>query len=103
MKRRLLTGLAALVVGVGGGTMVATTPAHASDAPGVLCGLNSNAWLFATVDDYGGAFYLRTVHAGRGFRVHGGGNDLYNRMWYYGHSAEAPHQDGWVLASHVSC
>ena len=103
MKRRLLAGIAALVVGVGGGSAVATAPAHASDAWGVVCNLNSNAWLFAAVDGNGGYFVLRTLHAGRGFRWHGQGvNDYYGRNWFYGHGAEAPDQDGWVLASHLS-
>jgi len=69
-----------------------------------LCMITSDGWLYANVDVYGGSFVLRTVHAGRGFRWHGiGADDGYGRIWFYGHSAEAPDQDGWLLGDHLSC
>jgi hypothetical protein len=59
--------------------------------------------LFAAVDGNGGYFYLRTLHAGRGFRWHGQGViDYHGRNWVYGHGAEDPDRDGWVLGDHLS-
>ena len=49
MKRRLLAGIAAIAIGLGGASAVAPAPATASPGWGVLCDLNSNAWLFAAV------------------------------------------------------
>lgn len=103
MKRRVLAGIAAAVVGLGGGTMVAAAPAAASDAPGALCNLSSNAWLYAGVDGHGGYWVLRTLHAGRGFRAHGQGTvDHHGRIWLYGHGAEDPQLDGWVYYGNLS-
>jgi hypothetical protein len=104
MKRKLLNVFVAMIVAVGGGTFAGAAPAHASDAWGILCQINSNAWLFGRIDAYGGADYIRTIHAGRGFRYHGQiFTDYYGRNWIYGHSAEAPDTDGWALAWHIYC
>jgi len=103
LRFKLLASAAALTMAFAG-SAVAATPASASDAPGTLCMLTSDAWLYASVDTYGGSIVLRTVHAGRGFRWHNMGfNDAYGRNWYYGHRAEAPDQDGWVLGDHLRC
>ncbi|MEU6073885.1 hypothetical protein [Micromonospora sp. NPDC047074] len=94
----------ALVVAVGGGTLATATPAHATGTFGVLCTVSSNGWLFASYDGNGGTGYLRTLHAGRGFRFHlSYVTDSSYRLWYFGHGAEAPEEDGWILASHLSC
>ena len=45
--------------------------------------------------------YLRTVHAGRGFRVYQYQYDEYGRLWAYGHSAEAPNTNGFILEYHL--
>jgi hypothetical protein len=105
MRRRLLSMFAAVTFAVGGGTLAATAPAHASDAWGILCATISNGYLFASADyPNGGYFYLRTLHAGRGFRYHGyGQTDMYGRWWIYGHGAEDPAQDGWILKAHTNC
>jgi len=104
MRRRLLSMFAALTITVGGGALAVTSPAHASGTFGLLCTTNSNGWLFASYDMFGGVGYVRTLHAGRGFRYHlSSVTDTQARLWYFGHGAEAPEQDGWILASHVSC
>jgi len=104
MRRRLLGAFAALTIGIGSGTLVAAGPAHASGTFGMLCTTSSNGWLFSSWDGNGGVGYLRTLHAGRGFRYHlSYMHDSQARLWYFGHGAEAPEQDGWILASHLSC
>ena len=103
MKGKLLATATAFTLAFAG-SAVAAEPAEASDTGGILCMLTSDAWLYASVDPWGGNVYLRTLHAGRGFRWHYyGTNDEYGRPWYYGHGAEAPDQDGWVLGDHLSC
>lgn len=98
MKRRLLSVLA--VASLAAGSLFAGGgPAHASDAPGALCTLNSNAWL----RQWPGGPYLLTLHAGRGFRWHYSGYFDGVNDWFYGHGAEAPGQDGYVLAYHLNC
>jgi hypothetical protein len=98
LKRKLISALA--VATLAAGSVVATTgPAAASDAPGALCNLNSNAWL----REWPSGPYLRTLSAGRGFRWHWQGYFDGYQDWFYGHGAEAPNQDGWVLAAHLNC
>jgi hypothetical protein len=104
VRRRLLSVFAALTITVGGGTLVPASPAHATGTFGVLCSVSSNGWLFSSWDGDGGVGYIRTLHAGRGFRFHlSSMRDSQYRLWYFGHGAEAPEQDGWILASHLSC
>lgn len=90
MKRHLLHALSIAAIAVAGAA-VAPSPASASGQDGYICVLNQNTWLRAAPH----SFVLRTLTAGRGFRVHGGqGSD--GDIWAYGHGAEAPEQDGWV-------
>jgi hypothetical protein len=90
MTRRLIAAALALTVPIAG-AVLAATPAHASDAYGYLCVLNQNTWL----RDMPHGTVLRTLSAGRGFRVHGGSGED-NVIWHYGHGAEAPGLDGWI-------
>ncbi|MEV0326180.1 hypothetical protein AB0H63_06955 [Micromonospora echinospora] len=104
MRRKLLSVFTALTITVGGGTLATASPAHASGTFGLLCNLSSNGWLFASYDSYGGVGYLRTLHAGRGFRYHLSSiRDVHGRIWIFGHGAEADTTDGWILESHVHC
>lgn len=97
MKRHLVRALAVLAV-VGAGVSVTAVPASASESGGPICILNQNTWL----RDMPWGSVLRTLGAGRGFRVHGGygGSDI--QSWYYGHGAEAPDQDGWIPAANCN-
>lgn len=97
MKRVFPRALMAVAL-VLGGTVVAASPASASDAPGFVCILNQNTWL--RVAPWG--FVLRTLSAGRGFRWHGQVIGYDNDVWIYGHGAEAPAQDGWIPAANVN-
>ena len=104
MRRKLLSAFAALVITVGGGTLTTASPAHASGTFGLLCRTTSNGWLFATYDMYGGVTYLTTLSADRGFRYHMSSiSDVYGRIWVFGHGAESPELDGWILQSHIRC
>ena len=99
MKRRLLNALTIAAIVVAGSAIATTsaTPASASDRPGYICVLNQNTWLRAAPH----SFVLRTLTAGRGFRVHGGQGEN-GDTWLWGHGAEAPEQDGWIPAGNVS-
>ncbi len=102
MKQKLLTIAAACAVAVGGLTVGMASPASAED--GYLCNTTENAPLYANVDGSGGSFYLFTLSPGRGFRASGMGIiDNSDRTWIYGHGAEHPDRDGWVLLSHTTC
>lgn len=92
MKRTIVRALAVAAI-VAGGAAVVSTPASASESGGPICILTENTWLRAEPTGW----VLRTLSAGRGFRVHGGSSDWYGN-WYYGHGAEAPGQDGWIPA-----
>jgi hypothetical protein len=96
MKRTLVRALVIAAIAAGG-TAVAVTPAHASDLGGPICILNQNTWLRWAP----WSFVIRTLSAGRGFRVQGGQSDGYE-TWYYGHGAEAPEQDGWIPATNCN-
>jgi hypothetical protein len=96
MKRRILTAALALTLAASG-AVLATAPAHASDQPGAICNLNQNTWL----RQWPGGPPLRTLTAGRGFRYHYTGHFDGYQLWIYGHGAEAPSQDGWILAANV--
>lgn len=76
------------------------TGSSALTANSVVRKLCSNANLY-TYYYYGGSGYLRKVHAGRGFRVYVYQIDYRGRLWAYGHSAEAPTTNGWILESHL--
>jgi hypothetical protein len=89
MKRTVARVLAVLALAAGG-TAVAVAPAAASDMPGIICTLNQNTWLRAAPD----SIVLRTLSAGRGFRMHIVGSAWSG--WHYGHGAEAPEIDGWI-------
>lgn len=98
MKNRILRASVVLGLVLAGSTVVAA-PASASDAYGAICILNQNTWL--RDEPHGNV--LRTLTAGRGFRWHGVGSDNGSGvMWYYGHGAEAPTQDGWVPGANLS-
>jgi len=73
----------------------------ASQEQSVVGNLCSNAYLFANFDLFGGYNYLRTVHKGRGFRYYSVKYDFYGRQWVFGHSAEAPLVNGWILSYHL--
>lgn len=75
------------------------TPASRA-ATSVVRKLCSNAYLYSSPEGPGRR-YLRTVHEGRGFRVYYYGQDSQGRWWAYGHSAEAPNTNGWILAKHL--
>lgn len=98
MRRALVRTLAVLAIAAGG-VAVASVPASATENPNdPVCVLNQPTWLRA--EPWG--WVLRTLEPGRGFRVHliTGGNVYGN--WYYGHSAEAPWQDGWIPAGNCN-
>jgi hypothetical protein len=97
MKRKLGRALVVMAMVVTG-SAVAPTLASASELGGGICVLNQNTWLRDM--PWGGV--LRTLGAGHGFRVHWkyGGSDI--QTWYYGHGAEAPAQDGWILATNCN-
>lgn len=104
MKRKLLSVFATVALAVGGGALVTPSPAHATGTWGLLCTISSNGWLFASYDSGGGVGYQTTLHAGRGFRYHLSSiRDVHGRIWIFGHGAEAPDVDGWILEGHVSC
>ncbi len=92
MKRKLGHVLAVLVI-TAVGSLTAATPATASPGDGTICNLLQNTWL----RDWPWGNVVRTLHAGRGFRIHahfwdpGGAG-----AWFYGHGAEAPDVDGWI-------
>ncbi|MEU4570403.1 hypothetical protein [Micromonospora sp. NPDC023956] len=97
MKRKLLHITTAAAVVVAGSAVVAA-PASASDAPGTVCNLRENTWLRSA--PHGSV--LLTLTAGRGFRYHGQGwSD--GTDWIYGHGAEYPSIDGWVLVGNTTC
>jgi hypothetical protein len=97
MKLKLGRLLAVLAIAATG-SAAAAAPASASELGGGICVLNQNTWL--RDQPWGGV--ILTLGAGRGFRVHWkyGGSDI--QTWYYGHGAEAPAQDGWILASNCN-
>jgi hypothetical protein len=97
MKHKLVRALAVVALAVSG-SAVAAAPAHASELGGGVCITNQNTWL--RDQPWGGV--LRTLSAGRGFRVHGGMIDDVLGSWYYGHGAEATWQDGWIPAGNCN-
>ncbi len=101
MKKRLLSLAAATVIATGGLVAGLAGPASADD--GILCMTTENAPLYANVDGSGGSFYLFTLSGGRGFRWSGMAYGIDDQVWIYGHGAEHPDRDGWVLASHTNC
>ncbi|BCL12886.1 hypothetical protein [Micromonospora sagamiensis] len=99
MKNRILR--ASMVMGlVLAGSAVVAAPASATEAPNdPICTLNQNTWL----RDAEHGSVLLTLTAGRGFRWHRIGSDIGTGVvWYYGHGAEAPWQDGWVPKDNLS-
>ena len=98
MKRRLLHLLTVATVTVASAAVTAT-PAHASDAWGIVCNLTQNTWLRTAPHGH----VMRTLTAGRGFRWHGQGWAVDNDHWIYGHGAEDPSLDGWVPAGNTTC
>ncbi len=98
VKKKLLTVAATCVMAVSG--LVTAGPARAD----ILCNTTEDAPFYAGFGVEGGTSYLFTLSADRGFRasenLYG---DTYNREWIYGHGAEHPDRDGWVLRSHTSC
>jgi hypothetical protein len=77
-------------------SIAVATRAHASEGSGTLCNLNQNTWLRAGGP---GGSVIRTLSAGRGFRIH-----FYyhlGTMWINGHGAEDPNQDGYIPAENV--
>ncbi len=97
MKRKLASALAVVAIAAAG-SAVAATPASASEGDGPICVTNQPTWLRAAP----WSFPLRTLSAGRGFRIHGGTVGGPEGDWYYGHGAEAPSQDGWIPVGNCS-
>jgi hypothetical protein len=100
VKKKLFGLAAACAVAVGALTAVGAGTASAA----VLCDTTENAPFYAGFGAGGGTSYLFTLSAGRGFRaaeeLYG---DTYGREWVYGHGAEHPDVDGWVLKDHTDC
>lgn len=100
MKKKLFGMAAACVMAVGAFSAAGTGTASAD----VLCSTIENAPLYAGYDSGGGTSYLFTLSPGRGFRANNAvWVDIYNRSWIYGHGAEHPDVEGWVLESHTNC
>jgi len=65
---------------------------------------NSAASLYSGVGAEGGTGYLFTLSGGRGFRaIDALYSDNFGRYWVYGHGAEHPDRDGFVLMDHTDC
>jgi hypothetical protein len=100
VKKKLFGMVAAGVMAVGAFSALGAGTASAS----VLCNTTENAPFYAGFNAGGGTNYLFTLSPGRGFRaaevIYG---DTYGREWVYGHGAEHPDVDGWVLKAHTNC
>jgi hypothetical protein len=95
----------------GSATATPSGPAVATGGVGVqsvVCTLTADTVL--RPDYPGGSLDGITVHAGRGFRVYPETLIGYHTkpewqgtFWVYGHSAEAPNTNGWILSSRITC
>lgn len=95
--KKLIMGVAAAA---GALTLATAGPAAATEQ---LCQTNENAPFYQNVNNDGGVGYLFTLSGGRGFRATGLYSDAYQRLWVYGHGAEHPDREGWVLQAHTNC
>lgn len=97
----------AIVVGQAGNgqEMQGLTPLSDEIEPrSVVCHLNNNANLYTWVYRREGSVdFLYKASKGRGFRVYAYLTDGRNRIWMFGHSAQKPKVNGWVLAKRLDC
>ncbi len=104
MRKKILTGVAAVALAAGAAVVV-SGPASADD--GWLCITRDATPVYATMSNGNFSDYLYTLDAGRGFRAYRVEASVVEDtvIWsaHYGHGADRPERNDYVRSEHLAC